>query len=81
MLMFMCVVQPCPDSVYYELTRNLVIIAGVAIGIAIVIVSICPSLLYYRCRHSLSRYSHVWTNLFLLFCFTYKTLEKARNSS
>ena len=34
--------QPCPDAVYLELTLNLVIIAGVSIGIAIVIVSILP---------------------------------------
>ena len=34
--------QPCPESVYYELTQNLVIIAGVTVGIAIVIVSNPP---------------------------------------
>lgn len=30
-------VTPCPDSVYFELSQNLVIIAGVTIGIAVVV--------------------------------------------
>jgi len=84
MLMSACVVQPCPDSVYFELTRNLVIIAGVTIGIAVVVVSICPSL--NRCTSSLFMpaftISPVLTTYFCFkLWFIYKTLTNTREGS